>query len=202
MERSKVDCAEGNRVKSFMKSRGLKNADIAETLCISISAVSKIRAGVNALTEDNAQRLSERYGVSADYLLGKSVFETEAEEQNAYIDNILSSVQAQDRLRKEAEDLICSEYQIIRSWSQAKRLQLLPALEKAGFYGDSEDHICLTPEEDQEPQEPERYVIVRKPHALRLIIKETHLRSVIDCCIDSIQVTFRSCLRLSSGLPF
>lgn len=64
----------GARIKELRKGIGDTQDNLAKKLNLSKQAISKIEQGRVALTFDNARRLADIYGVSTDWLCGRSDF--------------------------------------------------------------------------------------------------------------------------------
>ena len=64
-----------NRLRKLRKNRGLTSSQMAEVLGITDSAVRYIERGKRGFSEGSLARACEYFGVSADYLLGKSAEE-------------------------------------------------------------------------------------------------------------------------------
>lgn len=62
----------GDRVKYIRKTRSLNQVDVADSLGITRSAISKIENGKQEMTSEILFRFAVTYSVSADYLLGIS----------------------------------------------------------------------------------------------------------------------------------
>ena len=61
------------RLIALRKEKGLTQAQLAEAINICRQSISDWERGVTKPTQDNLLLLSELYGVSVDYLLGKDV---------------------------------------------------------------------------------------------------------------------------------
>ena len=61
------------RLIALRKEKGLTQAQLAEAINICRQSISDWERGVSKPTQDNLLLLSELYGVSVDYLLGKDV---------------------------------------------------------------------------------------------------------------------------------
>ena len=61
------------RLIALRKEKGLTQAHLAEAINICRQSISDWERGVTKPTQDNLLLLSELYGVSVDYLLGKDV---------------------------------------------------------------------------------------------------------------------------------
>lgn len=64
-----------NRLRELRKNRGFTSSQMAEVLGITDSAVRYIERGKRGFSEGSLARACEYFGVSADYLLGKSAEE-------------------------------------------------------------------------------------------------------------------------------
>lgn len=72
-----------NRLIALRKEKGLTQAQLAEEINICRQSISDWERGVTKPTQDNLLLLSELYGVSVDYLLGKDVPPTPSPEHQA-----------------------------------------------------------------------------------------------------------------------
>ena len=61
-----------NNVRKLREEKGLRQDDLARALFLATSAVSAIENDKRMMTEDVIGRLCAFFGVSADYLLGRS----------------------------------------------------------------------------------------------------------------------------------
>ncbi len=61
-----------NNVRKLREEKGLRQDDLARALYLATSAVSAIENDKRMMTEDVIGRLCAFFGVSADYLLGRS----------------------------------------------------------------------------------------------------------------------------------
>lgn len=61
-----------NRLKLLREERGLFQKDIATLLNVSIPAVNQYESGKRDMSTETVVKLAEYFGVSTDYLLGKS----------------------------------------------------------------------------------------------------------------------------------
>ena len=61
-----------NNVRRLREERGLRQDELGKAVFLAASAVSAVENGRRGLTEDAIQRLCAFFGVSADYLLGRS----------------------------------------------------------------------------------------------------------------------------------
>lgn len=61
-----------NRLKLLREERGLFQKDIATLLSVSIPAVNQYESGKRDMSTETVVKLAEYFGVSTDYLLGKS----------------------------------------------------------------------------------------------------------------------------------
>lgn len=66
---TKVD----NRLAELRKSKGMTQAQLAASINICRQSISDWERGITRPTHDNLLQLSELYGVSVDYLLGRDV---------------------------------------------------------------------------------------------------------------------------------
>ena len=62
------------RVKNLRKERNLKQSDIAEPLGVTVTWLSDIERGRRTTTLEKAVELAEFFGVSLDYLVGRTDF--------------------------------------------------------------------------------------------------------------------------------
>ena len=76
MKGENVNSTTGQRLNAFMKDRKLRNADLANLLHVSETNISKIRNDKVSLNPVYAEKISEKYGVDAAYLLCQTDFET------------------------------------------------------------------------------------------------------------------------------
>ena len=61
-----------NRLRQLRKERGLTLKELASQTNMALTTISSIESGQNNLTVDNALLFANYFGVSTDYLLGKS----------------------------------------------------------------------------------------------------------------------------------
>ena len=61
-----------NRLKLLREEKGLFQKDIATLLNVSIPAVNQYESGKRDMSTETVVKLAEYFGVSTDYLLGKS----------------------------------------------------------------------------------------------------------------------------------
>lgn len=61
-----------NRIKELRKERGWKQEQLGEMLNVKRSAVSKYETGCVPLTDSTISLLCEIFGVSADYIIGRT----------------------------------------------------------------------------------------------------------------------------------
>ena len=61
-----------NNVRKLREEKGLRQDDLARALYLATSAISAIENDKRMMTEDVILRLCAFFGVSADYLLGRS----------------------------------------------------------------------------------------------------------------------------------
>ena len=61
-----------NRIKELRKERGLKQTELAAVLNISQGALSGWETGRYDISNDDLKNLADYFGVSADYILGRS----------------------------------------------------------------------------------------------------------------------------------
>lgn len=71
----------GERVKELRKSKGLSQEELGEQFSISGPAVSKWESGLSEPDNLTLIKLSDFFGVSVDYLLGKSDLVAENEKE-------------------------------------------------------------------------------------------------------------------------
>lgn len=64
-----------NNLKSIRNERKLTGSEVAEYLNISVSFYYSLEAGRKTLTQEYLEKLSDFYGVSIDYLLGRTAIE-------------------------------------------------------------------------------------------------------------------------------
>lgn len=62
-----------NRIKELRKSRGWLQDDLADNLKVSRQAVSHYETGTRGVDEETIHKCCDLFGVSADYLLGRSI---------------------------------------------------------------------------------------------------------------------------------
>lgn len=62
----------GNRIKNLREERDMKQEDLAKVLSISPSAVGMYERDEREPNDEITLKLAEYFGVSTDYLLGKS----------------------------------------------------------------------------------------------------------------------------------
>ena len=73
----------GERLKTLREEKGWSQADLAKKLDISRMTVNYYEAGKRTPDVDVAIKATELFGVSADYLLGRSSFRNDEEKQQA-----------------------------------------------------------------------------------------------------------------------
>ena len=75
-----------NRVKFLREKKGLFQKDIAKLLNVSVPAVNQYESGKRDMSTDTLIILSEYFGVTTDYLLGK----TDIRNPGQQIDDVLN----------------------------------------------------------------------------------------------------------------
>ena len=61
-----------NRLKFLREEKGLFQKDIAKLLNVSVPAVNQYESGKRDMSTETVVKLAEHFGVSTDFLLGKS----------------------------------------------------------------------------------------------------------------------------------
>lgn len=74
----------GNRIKNLREERDMKQEDLAKVLSISPSAVGMYERDEREPNDEITLKLAEYFGVSTDYLLGKSDIRNPEEFKYAY----------------------------------------------------------------------------------------------------------------------
>lgn len=80
--------------KSLRKNLNLSQADVAKQLGITQQAYANYERGVREADYNTLNKLAVIFNVSTDYLLGRDVFPTSADEKNGVWVPVLGSVQA------------------------------------------------------------------------------------------------------------
>ena len=61
-----------NRLKELREEKGLKQDEVGRIIGVHNATISKYEVGTSSLTEDLIMKFCDLYGVTADYLLGRS----------------------------------------------------------------------------------------------------------------------------------
>ena len=83
----------GERVSELRKDKGLKQKDIATLLNVAVSTVSNYETDSHEPDMENLCKLADLFGVSTDYLLGRTDIKTDI---NALKEPISSSITKAD----------------------------------------------------------------------------------------------------------
>ena len=86
----------GERVSELRKDKGLKQKDIATLLNVAVSTVSNYETDSHEPDMENLGKLADLFGVSTDYLLGRTDIKTDI---NALKEPISSSITKADVLK-------------------------------------------------------------------------------------------------------
>ena len=184
MKGENVNSTTGQRLNAFMKDRNLRNADLAGLLHVSTTNISKIRNDKVTLNPVYAEKIAEKYGVDAAYLLCKTDFETMQDQLQAISQEYTEMQQAGIRLAE-------GRHEIIRTWSEAEHLKLAEKLSQAGFMNDGDSIVRHPEDEDILPPAAfggtpvhihEKYFVIRKPHVSTFVISMSRFLTIIADC--------------------
>lgn len=196
MKSENMNSTTGQRLNAFMKDRKLRNADLANLLHVSETNISKIRNDKVSLNPVYAEKISEKYGVDAAYLLCQTDFET-------ITDQFQTISQERSEMQQAAVRLASGKYEIIRTWTEAAHLKIADRLSQAGFVNDN-DRIVRRPEDEdilplaatdgQPVHVHEEYFVIRKPHVESFVISKSRFLTILSDCTAMYETMFSTLL--------
>ncbi|MGK5511737.1 helix-turn-helix domain-containing protein [Brevibacillus formosus] len=113
----------GQRLKACRKAKKLTQLDLSETLGFNRSTYAKYETGDNEPDNQTLQKLADFFGVSVDYLLGRTDVDYIVKEENSHYDKSSSAIDKKDTGLSEFENLFFFELDKLSEEDKRKALE-------------------------------------------------------------------------------